>query len=179
MPGIIHKESLPAQGLIKRRRVDTQPTAAPPTAPSAPASTPAVRATNTPAASSSASGSSSSDDDRDDDDGEVERENARLAKRREQRRRRHQANQQQHAGGGGSACASSRAAAPATVHGGGGEGALRTNSYDHDVLFRNAAWRSASQASTPAEKRKQTWDSVLNRTQDSAAFKHFMKNFFR
>lgn len=186
MSGIIHKESLPGQGLIKRRRLDAQPASEDqleakeeePKVATTESAGHSGDATHLPPASGtrtaqSESGSSSSSDD--DDDDEIERENARLAKLREQRNRR----QQTQAASGSSSNGNGNAAATAATAGGSSGEAERTNSYDHDVLFRNAAWRNPTKAATPAEKRKQKWDSVLNRTQDSAAYSHFMKNFFK
>lgn len=212
MSGIIHKESLPGQGVIKRRRVDTQATTEPckegeqgddnakhvgdvlkslagehdtirsTVDPSGPLSS--ATKSSAKAAQARSSSSSSSDDDEDDDD-QIERENARLAKLREQRSRRQQG--QQNTGGASSA---SSAQPSANMLGGvdttsspsaskAQEAAVHTNSYDHDVLFRNPAWCAPSKTTTAAEKRQRKWDSVLNRTQDSVAFGHFMKNFFK
>ncbi|CAJ1033453.1 hypothetical protein NXY56_006161 [Leishmania guyanensis] len=214
MSGIIHKESLPGQSLIKRRRVDTQATTEPhkkgengddserlvdDVSKSATGENDVINSTEvqsgsfSSAAKSSAkavqarssSSSSSSSDDEDDDNDQIERENARLAKLREQRSLRQQeqpkttgaaavpSDQSSANMSGGVDAMSSPSASKAQ------EGAVHTNSYDHDVLFRNAAWRNPSKATTAEEKRKQKWDSVLNRTQDSVAFGHFMKNFFK
>ncbi|CAJ1992118.1 hypothetical protein conserved [Leishmania donovani] len=211
MSGIIHKESLPGQSVIKRRRIDTQATTEPRKEgergdgnekhvgdvlkgvageKDAISSTVALSGLRSSAAKSPAkaalarSSSSSSSDDEDDDD-QIERENARLAKLREQRSRRQQEQQST-----GVASSASSAQPSANMPGGvdatsspsaskAQEGAVHTNSYDHDVLFRNRAWCHPSKATTAAEKRQKKWDSVLNRTQDSVAFGHFMKNFFK
>ncbi|KAG5495091.1 hypothetical protein JKF63_02152 [Porcisia hertigi] len=216
MPGIIHKESLPGQSFIKRRRVDTQTVSDaqkegghgnnndkrldeaandlarkdnPLSGPEAPSgslgSTAKSSAIAEHARGISSSSDSSSSDVEDGGNDEIERENERLAKLREQRGRR-----QQERGNVGTAaahtpvqpsakvpCSEDMASSPpaskskvAVVH---------TNGYDHDVLFREAAWRNRSRAATVEERRKQKWDSVLNRTQDSEAFGHFMKNYFK
>ncbi|GET93858.1 hypothetical protein, conserved [Leishmania tarentolae] len=204
MSGIIHKETLPGQSAIKRRRLHTQATTNPceegengddnekhvadvlkcvagenDAISSSVAQCSPLHSADKSSAKAAHVRSSSSDDDE-----QIERENARLAKLREQRSRRQR--EQQSTGDASPAssaqpsanmpdgvstasCAASKAQ----------EGAVHTNSYDHDVLFRNPAWCNPSKAATPAEKRKQKWDSVLNRTQDSAAFGHFMKNFFK
>ncbi|KAG5469752.1 hypothetical protein CUR178_01891 [Leishmania enriettii] len=213
MSGIIHKESLPAQSLIKRRRVDTQATTEPyregkcgddnekrvdNVETSGAGENGAIRCTEAQSGSfgsasnsfaktenASISSSSSSSDSSSDDDDQIERENTRLAKLREQRSR-HQ--QEQHKTGKCAASSSTQSSAnvPGSVDGTSPpsvlqaqEGALQVNSYDHDVLFRRAVWRHPSKAVTDEEKRKQKWDSVLNRTQDSAAFRHFMQNYFK
>ncbi|KAG5493554.1 hypothetical protein JIQ42_01926 [Leishmania sp. Namibia] len=214
MSGIIHKESLPAQSLIKRRRVDTQATTelckegkcgddnekrVDNVETSGAGENGAIRCTEAQSGSfgsafnslaktenaSISSSSSSSDSSSDDDDDQIERENARLAKLREQRSRRQQ---EQHKTSKYAASSSTQSSAnvPGSVDGTSPpsalqaqEGALQVNSYDHDVLFRRAVWRHPSKAATDEEKRKQKWDSVLNRTQDSAAFRHFMKNYFK
>ncbi|CAG9580707.1 conserved hypothetical protein [Leishmania major strain Friedlin] len=213
MSGIIHKESLPGQSVIKRRRIDTQATTEPrkesehgdgnekhvgdvlkgvagendaissTVAQSGPCSSAAKSSVKAALARSSSSSGSSSDDE--DDGDQIERENARLAKLREQRSRRQQ--EQRSAG-----VASSASSAQLSANTPGGvdttsspsaskaqEGAVHTNSYDHDVLFRNRAWCHPSKSATAAEKQQKKWDSVLNRTQDSVAFGHFMKNFFK
>lgn len=196
MAGIVHKESLPGQGHIKRRRVDV-PTPAvlaeKRTGVDVETSVPLQETNNdgndkkesltqesanqqthskAPASSTPSSGSSSSDEDEDDSDNEIERENARLAKLREQRSRR----QEQPSSGGEhtttSHSAITKGASSANAVGG-------ANSYDHDVLFRNAAWRSSSKPSSAQEKQKEKWNAVLNRTQDSPAHRHFMKKFFK
>ncbi|KAG5469407.1 hypothetical protein LSCM1_02624 [Leishmania martiniquensis] len=178
MSGIIHKESLPAQSLIKRRRVDTQATTGSCSedrrgdddekrvdnvakgeagengatclagAPSGPCSSFA----QTENASSSS----------DDDDDQIELESAGLAELRAPRSRRQQ--EQPRAGGSASSSsAQSSANVPAGPDTTPPPSALKahlpaphTNSYDHDVLFRNVLWRSPSKAGTAEEKRKQS-----------------------
>ncbi|KAG5469051.1 hypothetical protein LSCM4_02447 [Leishmania orientalis] len=209
MSGIIHKESLPAQSLIKRRRVDNQATTEPcregkceddnekrvdNVERSGAGENGTIRCTEAQSGSFGSASNSlaktenasiSSSDSSSDDDDQIERENARLAKLREQRSRRQQ---EQHKTGKYAVSSSTQSSAnvPGSVDGTSPpsvlqaqEGALQVNSYDHDVLFRRAVWRHPPKAATDEEKRKQKWDSVLNRTQDSAAFRHFMKNYFK
>lgn len=204
MTGIKHKESLPAQGHVKRRRVDAPP---PPTAEDntpnldsdtketaevdrdaiataavAEANTRSVSDAAAPkaAAANATSGNSSSDDESDSDsEDEIARENARLAQLREQRSRRQEQSAPARGGTGGSSSASGSAAGGASAASPSTSGTTGTNSYDHDVLFRNPAWRTSAKSATAEEKRKEKWNAVANRTQESAAHRHFMKNFFK
>ncbi|TPP53737.1 hypothetical protein CGC20_10770 [Leishmania donovani] len=175
MSGIIHKESLPGQSVIKRRRIDTQAT----TEPRKEGERGDGNEKHVGDVLKGVAG------EKDAISSTIERENARLAKLREQRSRRQQEQQST-----GVASSASSAQPSANMPGGvdatsspsaskAQEGAVHTNSYDHDVLFRNRAWCHPSKATTAAEKRQKKWDSVLNRTQDSVAFGHFMKNFFK
>ncbi|KPA76604.1 hypothetical protein ABB37_07469 [Leptomonas pyrrhocoris] len=207
MSGIVHKESLPGQGNIKRRRVDgPSPAAVSMTKANEEANkaashsedggegesdlraspaqkehlktstdqSTAAAAMTSKSAQASSSSSSSSDSDDDDSDDEIERENARLAKLREQRHR----HQEKSSSGATTSreAAKSANAPPERQASASGVGA---NSYDHDVLFRNAAWRVSSRPTTADGKQKEKWNSVLNRTQDSVAHRHFMKKFFK
>lgn len=174
MSGTKHKESLPAQGFIKRRRVDTTDTSkiaeleAEKEEKESPEADPNTQPDTTgsdhlePRKPPSTSSSSSSDDDGDDDIIEMERERARLAALRSQRQK--------------------TAGAPSSGDMGDGrpnDNSSKLNSYDHDVVFRNSAWRRKTGPADEAAKKKAQWNAVTNSTEDSTVFNRFMKSFFK
>lgn len=118
---VLHKENLPAQSRLKRRRIDPAPTAELDAAISAGPSEketvsddrPVEPAPPLPPPSESSPSS-------DEDDDDIERENARLAQIR----------------------AKTRAARES------GETTSKGSSYNHDVLFRRADWRQKGTGKT-------------------------------
>ncbi|KPI83369.1 hypothetical protein ABL78_7599 [Leptomonas seymouri] len=199
MSGIVHKESLPGQSHIKRRRVDVPPSAEgcsktsdeevnkasahnetggtgkDDLQASPHQSGHAKTLTSTSAAAAKpAHTRSSSDSDDDDSDDEIERENARLAKLREQRKRR----QEQSSSGATSSKEGAKSVDASCAEQASASG-IGANSYDHDVVFRNASWRNSSKRATAEGRQKDRWNAALNRTSDSAAHRHFMKKFFK
>ncbi|EAN78573.1 uncharacterized protein TEOVI_000138800 [Trypanosoma equiperdum] len=56
------------------------------------------------------------------------------------------------------------------------------SSYNHDVLFRGGKWRDKNHEPAESEskkKKKEKWEAVVNDTQRSAAYQHFMKSYFK
>ncbi|EKF27658.1 hypothetical protein MOQ_008610 [Trypanosoma cruzi marinkellei] len=56
------------------------------------------------------------------------------------------------------------------------------SSYNHDVLFRRREWREqniVTAADGPKNSKKAMWEAVQNSAQRSAAFRNFMKDHFK
>ncbi|KEG08872.1 hypothetical protein DQ04_06271010 [Trypanosoma grayi] len=199
---VVHKESLPAQVGIKRRRTTVEGQPATPSSPPPPSSSvaadvdedadrrppseiggtddvhrtdaeKAVDEGNRARARASSSEESESDDE--DDVAELERERRRIEQMRSEKQR----TREERVG---------TAAARTTDIGGGNSGSNcggggGVSSYNHDVLFRRREWRERGVvAATGKEKRepkKAKWEAVQNNAQNTAAFQHFMKKHFK
>ncbi|CCW66227.1 unnamed protein product [Phytomonas sp. Hart1] len=179
---ITHKESLPGQNYIKRRRTEPGPifavkkdepqeekgqisdspnTDPTPTSTIDPVGTfvkekaaeDHIKRTNSASLSTSEAESSSSDD----DDEIIERERERLA----------QLHKKNVAPGD-----SNRETGPGSIASGGTH--TKLGDYNYDVLFRRSDWRHKT-----SEKSTDKWKSVINNKQGSEPFQQFMKKHFK
>ncbi|CCW63136.1 unnamed protein product [Phytomonas sp. EM1] len=179
---ITHKESLPGQNYIKRRRTEPALILAtekdqpkqhngplsnsgsadpPPSSAVDPVGTSKMvrseedrtKCQTSASPSTSEAESSSSDD----DDEVIERERERLA----------QLHRKNAAPGDGSGETGPDSAASGGTH-------TKIGSYNYDVLFRRPEWQNK-----PSEKPADKWKSVINNKQESESFRQFMKKHFK
>ncbi|RNF03209.1 hypothetical protein TraAM80_05889 [Trypanosoma rangeli] len=205
---VVHKESLPAQVGIKRRRANTAaPIASSPNslvaegenndANSPPSSTEhadvntmgssrceTVEAHDGEAGKADPVDAVPEDEDEesseDEDVVELERERRRIEQLQQEKQRA----KDEKIGGTSAAASSTRATGLGnrtnTTNNTTSNGGV--SSYNHDVLFRRREWREQNVVTTAdgVKKDKKTkWEAVQNNAQHSAAFRHFMKSHFK
>nr|CCC94236.1 conserved hypothetical protein [Trypanosoma congolense IL3000] len=190
---IRHKESLPAQVGIKRRRV-----AAPEVAPNAVGDSVAGKDKDgsieraecekeignskvtsapedkTPSLSECSEDESFSDED---DEEELKRERRRVEELKQKKKLLAEGNNGQR-----TTAKFSSADGPSNVSANNKRDHLGgISSYNCDVLFRCSQWRTSktSTGDNGDKKKKAKWEAVTNDTQSSAAYKHFMKHYFK
>ncbi|KAF5218977.1 hypothetical protein ECC02_008059 [Trypanosoma cruzi] len=201
---VVHKESLPAQVGIKRRRTP----AVAPASPTAVGREKDVGKKTFPA-TDDADGNTTDNNRREPEetnDGEADRahpvdsvsegeeessEDEEMMELERERRRIEQLHQEKQRTKDEKTCGGSAAAAPpvqATRAGnnnnnnGNSTTVGGVSSYNHDVLFRRREWREqniVTAADGAKDSKKARWEAVHNSAQRSAAFRHFMKNHFK
>ncbi|PWV20078.1 hypothetical protein C3747_7g512 [Trypanosoma cruzi] len=203
---VVHKESLPAQVGIKRRR-------APAVAPASPIAVGREEdvGKKTFPATDDADGNTTDNNRREPvetDDGEAGRahpvdsvsegeeeessEDEEMVELERERRRIEQLHQEKQRTKDEKTCGGSAAAAPPVQATRAGSSNNNNNgksttvggvsSYNHDVLFRRREWREqniVTAADGAKDSKKARWEAVHNSAQRSAAFRHFMKSHFK